>query len=245
MADRNFRTTAEPETTNKGEMKATLERRPKTLATKAKTPFDAVASGTPGWLGCELWGSPLSFPTRARCAAEVLDVEKAETARIVREYRENEKLLADNDLGARQNALSEHDTNPFKRLSPERHQQVLREMASINHEQYLAAASNLRALREQALELAQTILSRLVQSFDAELQTSAISAEQRLEQAEIPLSNPSRTDWELWHQNEVIYRHSWRELCRNKLANLDVNNAVGVCQWMASDETGVPFEWLS
>ena len=158
----------------------------------AQTPLDVRASGTPGWLGCELWGAPPSFPSRARCQREVFDAERAETDRIVFEYRVNEKLLADNDLGARQNALAEHDRNPFKKLSPERHQQVLRELQTIDHEQYLVAASNLRALRQQALELASTILTRLAKSFDDELQAVAIAAEQRLEEASIPLHNPVR-----------------------------------------------------
>ena len=153
--------------------------------------------------------------------------------------------MADNDLAVRQNALVENDRNPFKKLSPERHQQILRELQSIDRQKYLIADSNMRQLRQQASDLASTILTRLAKSFDVELQEVAIAAEQRLEEAGIPLSNPSRTDWELWHLNEVIYRHAWREIARNRIENLDLSAAIGACQWLASDEANVPFVWVA
>jgi hypothetical protein len=50
--------------------------------------------------------------------------------------------------------------------------------------------------------MAQTILGRLIKSLDAELTQFALEAEERLDNLGIPLSNPEKSDWELWHSVE-------------------------------------------
>jgi len=57
-------------------------------------------------------------------------------------------------------------------------------------------------LRVDASELAKTILQRLIQSFDEELNVVALAAKARLTERGIPLANPDRSDWELWHSVE-------------------------------------------
>jgi hypothetical protein len=252
-------------------MKAVLEKpAPKKATTKARTPFYEAKSAASGWLGCPpIWSTPPDYPSRSRCQSVVLDTERQEAERIVAEYRKAEKLSAANDLNWRQSQLH----NSSKGLTGEQAQQILREMLKGESKDFMAAQAQLRELRDAAIDLATTILSRLVKSFDAELQKRAIENEQRLERCGVPLSNslawqqwnrirsertstilivqtplppePVTEDYELWHDPATLIPHSWRELARNALRNLDSTNAIGAVQWLATSEEHVPnVEWV-
>jgi hypothetical protein len=218
-------------------MKATLEK-PAAKTSSPKTPFHFEARGVPGWLSCELWSTPPSYPSREHCQRVVLDAERQEGERIVAEYREAEKLSADNDLSWRQKQLYDHSLNPAKKLTPEECQQIQREMITCDHQQWLVAQAQLRELRETAGDLARTILERLVKSFDDELQDRAVEAESRLAEDSIPLQNGD--SWELWRVPSVVNRHCWRELARNAIRYLNFENSIGCVQWLATDEQGCP-----
>jgi hypothetical protein len=216
----------------------TLERPTPKKAMRAQTPFHYEAEGVPGWLGCELWSTPPSYPNRSRCQRDVLDAERKEAARIVDEYREAEKLSADNDLSWRQKQLYDHSLNPAKKLTPEQCQAIQVEMISCDHQKWLSAQSQLRELRGVAGDLARTILERLAKSFDAELQERALEAESRLTADFIPLQNGQ--DWELHHSPDVVKRHCWRELAKNAIRYLNQENSIGAIQWLATSEEHVP-----
>ena len=107
------------------------------------------------------------------------------------------------------------------------------------------AQNYLAELRIDAAELSKEILTKLVESFDAELQEVAVAAEERLKASGITLCKQG--DFELWHMTEVTYRHSWREIARHKLQQFDhsaADIAIGCIQWLCTDEDGVPFQWL-
>ncbi len=214
----------------------TLERPAKKTATRAATPFDMQASGVPGWLSCSIWQTPPSFPNRSRCQADVLEAEKTEASLIVREYRRTEELYALHDINARQHALD--DLNPMKKLDPAQRQAINREIVSCDHQQFLVAIHQFRELRKSAEDLAKTILGRLVKSFDDELNERALEAEERLTKDFIPLKNGN--DWECWRQPFVTNCHSWREVCRNALKNLNAENSIGAIQWLATTEENTP-----
>jgi hypothetical protein len=256
MAHGNFRADATP-TTYEGKMKSVLE--PK-KSLRPMTPFPAVSGKiVPGWLSCPpLWSAPPSFPTRARCQKVVLDAEREEAEKLVREYRAAEQLSAANDINLRQHKLDEggpvlvsHSMfgsvvgggNPRKQLSIEERLALQKEIHSCNHETFLIAEATLRELRESALDLAKVILPRLVQSFDAELNERALRVEEELTEDLIPLQNGS--DYELWHRSDVIARHAWRELARNAANNLNVENAIGCIQFLCTSEENTPaVPWL-
>ena len=174
----------------------------------------------------------------------VHDYEREEAAQIVSDFRENEVRAAANDIGARQSMLDDHAHNPFKMLSPTRLREINVEILECSPDIYAATQERAKEVRFHAYDLATIILARLVQVFDAEMQQAAIAAERRLVEAGIPLHNPDKSDWELWHQNEILYRHAWRECCRNKHDSLDMNDALGAIQWLATDEANPPFTWL-
>jgi hypothetical protein len=223
MARGNFRAEANT-TTYEGKMKtAVLEITKK--SPRPATPFPAVSGKpVPGWLSCPpLWPSPPSFPSRARCQRDVLDSEREEAERIVAEYREAEKLSADNDM---------------KQLTIEQRLALQKEIRECNHEAFLAAEANLCELRQVALDMAKVILQRLTESFDAELSERALRVEADLTEDLIPLRNGA--DYELWRRSDVIARHSWRELARNAARNLNHENSVGCIQWLCTSETETP-----
>jgi hypothetical protein len=222
-------------------MKTVLE--PKKAVTKPKTPFPTCEKSVPGFLGCALWSAPPSYPPRARCQREVLDAEKAEAARLVAEFREAERISADNDLGRRQAQLYDSSLNPAKRLTAEQIQVIHREITTCDHQKFLTAETNLHELRASALDLARTILTQLIASFDRELTEVALAAEAQLLAEDVPLENQG--DWELWHNASVVRRHAWRELARNSLRYLSPENSIGACQWLCSGEENTPnVPWL-
>jgi hypothetical protein len=189
-----------------------------------------------------------------RCQADVLEAEKAEAVKMIAEYREAETLHATNDIAARNHKLEESGAvitpadvirgrnpgicpgggNPMKRLTLEERLAIEAELKACDHQQFLVACSQLQELRESAVDLAKTILGRLVKSFDAELAKAALEAEARLETIGLPIGNHAY--WELHHNPELLARHSWREMARNAIRNLNMENSIGSVQWLATTE---------
>lgn len=234
-----IRPETKPETDQ--EMKTSVLEKPaapkKSDAPKCATPFHFQASGVPGWLGCPpIWSTPPSYPSRIRCQRDVLPEEFKEATLLVAAFREAEEIAAANDLNARQNKLD--DQNPMKKLSPVERQQVQEEIRNCNHAEFLVALQQMREYRDVACDLAKTILGRLVQGFNEELNERAWAAEERLAQDFIPFLNQG--NWELHRQPDVVARHAWRELCRNALRYLSHENSIGSIQWLATQEENTP-----
>ena len=220
----------------------TIERPAAKKSPKAHTPFPPSKKSIPGFLGNALWSAPPSYPPRTRCQKDVLDIEREEAARIISEYRENEKLAADNDLTSRNDALWHAEHNEMRKLPPVEKQRIQREITQCNHRDFLVAQSRLNELKVDAADLAKTILGRLIKSFDVELNDRAWEAEERLVADFIPLHNGD--SWELWNSSEILFRHSWRAVVRHKLGQPDHSIAVGTIQWLCTTEERVPFAWL-
>ena len=220
-------------------MSKLLERPAAKKSVRPQTPFHYEATGPyRAWLACPpLWNTPV-FPSRERCQREVLDAERVEAERIIREYREAEKTSADNDLGWRQKQLYDHSLNPAKRLTAEQCQMIHREMLTCDGMKFELAQVQMRALQETAGDLARTILERLIKSFDEELLARTVEAEQRLIDDGIPLQTGQ--DWELWRDPSLLRRHCWREVTKNAIRYLNPENTIGCVQWLATSEENTP-----
>ena len=79
-------------------------------AAKAQTPFVEQSGKGRGCLGNPRWQTPPSFPSRDRCQRDVTKEERAAGELIVKEYREQEAIARDNDLGSRQSELGSTNT---------------------------------------------------------------------------------------------------------------------------------------
>ena len=102
--------------------------------------------------------------------------------KLVAAYRVQESVVAVNDIDARAVALEK--PHAVKGVGREL---LRREMAACDHEKYLVACAELAKLREEALALVTPIVKRLVKSLADELNDVALTAEERLEKAGLPI----------------------------------------------------------
>jgi hypothetical protein len=86
-------------------------------------------------------------------------------AKIVAEYRENEKIAVDHDADSRQREM--------RRLSPHSHgfdrARLRKELETCCLETFLKAQNRMTELRDEAIKLTRPIFERLVVEFDREL----------------------------------------------------------------------------
>ena len=108
-------------------MTKTLEK-PAAKPAKCRTPFPESKRSVPGFLGNQLWPTPPSFPSRARCQKDVLPIEVEEGAKLIEEYRQCERIARDNDLGARNDELWQGAHNERRKITDERRQQLNKEL---------------------------------------------------------------------------------------------------------------------
>ena len=157
--------------------------------------------------------------------------------KLVAAYRVQESVVAVNDIDARAVALEK--PHAVKGVGREL---LRREMAACDHEKYLEACAELAKLREEALALVTPIVKRLAKSLADELNDVALTAEERLEKAGLPI-RAGGVVWILHSDPLVTAIWSCRGKAEKLLTELSVENAVGAVQFFCTTESGVPFSW--
>ena len=201
-----------------------------TKSNKAQTPF-----GAPVWP----WNQPplCGEPTRPRCQSVVSHDESQAGLELVARYRVQESVVAINDIDSRAVAL-EKPHGP-RGVGAE---MLRREMAACDHEKYLTACAELAKLREEALALVTPIVKRLVKSLADELNDVALTAEERLEKAGLPI-RAGGVVWILHSDPLVTAIWSCRGKAEKLITELSVENSIGTVQWLCTDEEHTPFHW--
>jgi hypothetical protein len=121
----------------------------------------------------------------------------------------------------------------------------------MSEEKFFAAHSRLNELREEAVKLVRPIFERLVEEFDKELNAVALQRESELQAMGIPLycdrldsaGYPSR-EFPV-HADPIVTGWQCRRECvRHSALNVDRDNAIGAVQYLCTDESHAPFQWL-
>jgi hypothetical protein len=121
----------------------------------------------------------------------------------------------------------------------------------MSEEKFNAAHSRLNELREEAVKLVRPIFERLVEEFDKELNAVALQRESELQAMGIPLycdrldsaGYPSR-EFPV-HADPIVTGWQCRRECvRHSALNVDRDNAIGAVQYLCTDESHAPFQWL-
>ncbi|HEY5706082.1 MAG TPA: hypothetical protein VIS96_10955 [Terrimicrobiaceae bacterium] len=195
-------------------------------APKCQTPFSEKSGDRLNqWLGNPRWRQiPVgAFPSRERIQQIVSDDERAEAARILKELREAEKVAAQHDIGRRTARILalEGTSGQAPDLSVQEAELLRREREKCDPALFNSAQETIRASRDAAVEMARAILLRCINSFQSELEETALLAEARLAEMGIPLFEdrmvngyPYR-DWTLWSDQICTALHARREVCRN------------------------------
>ena len=178
----------------------------------------------------------MSLPTHARCAQIVDEREKFDATRIIADFRENEKIFHDNDFSFWESKLKDHDQNPMRKLTPTEWQHVHTKLVKCDRVACLLAADRVQDARIAALELSKQILTRLVRSFDRELNEIAVACRGSSDRIGIPLFDPTSGQWELWSDKECLRRHAWRECARNLVCKIECQHGVDFIVWVATGE---------
>jgi hypothetical protein len=208
---------------------------------KAETPFNK-----PVWP----WNQPplCGSPARQRCQSVVSADEATTGTELVAEYRRQEALARDNDIDARATVFEK--PHAVRGVGAEL---LRREMASCNHEVYLAAQDKLAELRVEALKLVEPIVKRLVRSLADELNDTALTAEERLAKAGLPVRYDGNIDtrtgqrvimWMLHTDPLITAIWSCRGKAEAALASLSVENSIGAVQFFCTNEEHTPFIWV-
>ena len=124
--------------------------------------------------------------TRERCQSVVSHDESESGVELVAAYRVQESVVAINDIDSRASALEK--PHAVKGVGREL---LRREMTNCDHDAYLAAMAELAKLRQEALALVTPIVKRLAKSLADELNTTALTAEERLEKSGLPVRTGS------------------------------------------------------
>lgn len=177
-------------------MKSTLEPpKPTTKHARCQTPFREKNGDCSATLGNPRWHTIPAFPTRQRAQEVVLDTERTEAARILKEFIENEEIARRNDVSARTNRILDLERSSSMSTRSDvaanaaaEAEQLRREREKCNHAAYLGALAENRILMETAAKLIIPILDRLVVSFDDELNTMALAREADMERLGLQLS---------------------------------------------------------
>jgi hypothetical protein len=199
-----------------------------TIKTLPETPF-----GTPDWPWNHVPNA--GHPSRARSQSVVAEPEREAGVKLIGEYRAQEDLAAANDIAGREHRLQE---NPRAPLAPVEREAIRRELSQCDHAKWISATERLREIRLEAFVLAEKF-KRLVKSLDDEL----LAAEQRLDSTGIPIY--SGGEFALHH--DVVCRALWSQrhtVEKTLVVVREHRDGVGSIQWLATDEVGVPFEWL-
>jgi hypothetical protein len=162
---------------------------------------------------------------------------------IVAEYRAMEKQVEDNDVGLARLRISRGECGAFQR------ERIREKIRGMSEEKFNAAHSP--RLREEAIKLVRPIFERLVEEFDKELNAVALQRESELQAMGIPLYSdrldsagyPSR-EFPVDADPIVTGWQCRRECFRHSALHIDGGNAIGCIQFLCSDESPIPFQWL-
>jgi hypothetical protein len=156
-----------------------------------------------------------------------------------------EKQAEDNDVGLARLRINKGGCGAFEE------ERIREKIRTMSEEKFNAAHSRLNELREEAVKLVRPIFERLVEAFDKELNAVALQRESELQAMGIPLYSdrldsagyPSR-EFPV-HADPIVTGWQCRRECvRHSALNVDGGNAIGAAQYLCSDESPVPFQWL-
>ena len=196
---------------------------------KPETPF-----GKPSWP----WNHvpTAGIPTRQRCQSIVSDQEADAGAKLIADYREWEAISAANDIESRQIELT--------RLKGIGLELKKREIAACDYDKWVEAQAKLSELRAQAFEMAKSLLNRLIEGLNSELNENAIASERRLDAAGLPIKNGA--EWLLHEDVLCCALWSQRSIASKTLTAVsEVRDGIGSIQWFCTGEPGVPFQWAA
>jgi hypothetical protein len=199
------------------------------------------------WLGiARLTRIPdIGWPQRSECQKAVSADEKAAGVRIVAEYRQAEQTANDNDVGLARARTRNPETTAFEG------ERIREQIRGMSEEKFNAAQSRLNELREEAAKLVRPIFERLVEAFDKELNAVALQRESELQAMGIPLYS-DRVDAAGYpyrefpvHADPIVTGWQCRRECaRHSALNVGRENAIGAVQFLCTEESHVPFQWL-
>jgi hypothetical protein len=197
-------------------------------------------------------------------------VERAKAARIISEFREAEKLAADNDIGATTAKIAQLERSGVSQEAVEA--QALRKNLMLrDHQLFLQAQDKILILIDDAAELVKPILDRCIESYDSELNSTALQLEATLERLQFPLfaevvngaslykdgrqPGPTIKLWKLWERDECTFLHSCREVCRNlrqkfdgvehySTAEIKRERAIPTMLYLCTSEEVPAYSWL-
>ena len=238
-----------------------------TLTTKkAETPFTERTGATGYHLGdrwvradattlgiSRLSGVPSAgFPDRARCQSIVTDGERKKAKELAAAYVSAKAIREQNDIGHAAHRIKHAKYMNSGATSAFEVAAIEAEVRQMDGAAYSAAVSAQREANREANTIAVQILERLIDSFDSELNTEAIAAEERLRKMGVPLFHEEMVNgyqvrkFELHGDSILTALQVRRELSRKVAKQLtDHSDAGGMneLQWLA---TGAKVEmgWL-
>ena len=161
------------------------------LSMKAPTPEPVTKfsercddpNGRGRWLGiARLTRIPdVGGPQRSACQKAVTAEEKSTGERIVAEYRDMERLAADNDVGAARARIRNPECTVFEA------ERIREKIRGMSEEKFNGTQSRQNELRGEAVKLVRPIFERLVEEFAKELNAVALQRESELQAMGIPL----------------------------------------------------------
>jgi hypothetical protein len=239
-------------------------------APRCRTPFLEKNGDNTHCLGNPRWKNVPYFPQRARCQEVTTDIERAKAARIIAEFRAAEKLAANNDIAGLTSKIAQMERSGISQEAVEA-QALRKDLVARDHQIYLASQDKIVTLIDEAAELVKPILDRCIQSYDDELNSTALQAEATMERLAFPLfteqvngmnlykdgrqPGPGIKLWRLWERDECTCLHSCREVVRNLRQKFDGQahysaleikreRAIPTMLYLCTSEDVASFAWL-
>jgi hypothetical protein len=151
----------------------------------------------------------------------------------VAEYRRNEELSRDNNIGA----MAENLEKPFHARGVDG-EMLRRKMSQADHSIFLAAEARLAEIRQQSMDLITLVPRRLLVSYSESLAQAVVEAEARLEANGLPVCDVN--SWTL--HDDAVCRALWS--CRVKvekaLFDLHPLGALALTQHCLTTEQNTP-----
>ena len=156
-----------------------------------------------------------------------------------------EKQAEDNDVSLARLRISRGECGAFEQ------ERIREKIRGMSEEKFNAAHSRLNELREESIKLARPIFERLVEVFDKELNSVALQRESELQAMGISLYS-DRLDSAGYpcrefpvHADPIVTGWQCRRECARQFCpTVDRATAIGAVQFLCSDESPIPFQWL-
>jgi hypothetical protein len=247
---------------------------PKTLlepkAPRCRTPFNEKNGDNSHTLGNPRWKNVPHWPQHSRVQEVVSDVERARAGRIIAEFREAERLAVDNDIAGLTSKIHQMERSGISQEAVEA-QALRKDPVMRDHQLFLSAEDKKVVLIDDAAELVKPILDRAIESYDSELNSTALQLEAMMERLAFALfteqvngstalykdgRSPARIKvWKLWERDECTFLHSCREVVRNLRQKFDGvahysaveikrERAIPTMLYLCTSEEVPAFSWL-